>query len=158
LAITTRLGLGGNQKDVLDTIVLGIKDGSEDENTTNQSVNNSSQCTNDCVASLETTNNQVNALILNPEHVTFNDGTNQAITLIKDFRTKVWFVTINDSLVESKSNNINPTQLDYVPKLSNKALQISLDPYSLSNLQKNVQFIPSNLNVINQLSLAKEDR
>jgi len=158
LAITTRLGLGGNQKDVLDTIVLGIKDESVNENTTNQSVNTTSQYTNDCVASLETTNNQVNTLILNPEHVTFNEGTNQAITLIKDFRTKVWFITINDSLVESKSNNINPTQLDYVPKLSNKALQISLDPYSLSNLQKNVQFIPSNLNVINQLSLAKEDR
>ena len=158
LAITTRLGLGGNQKDVLDTIVLGIKNDTESKNITSQSVSTDNQQASDCVASLETTNKQVNALILNPEHVAFNESTDQAMTLIKDFRTKVWFITINDSLTETKSNSINPIQLGYVPKLENKALQISLDPHSLSNLQKDVQFIPSNFNVINQLSLAKEDR
>ena len=37
-------------------------------------------------------------------------------------------------------------------------MRLTLNPYTTSQLQKDVQFIPSNLNIMNQLSLAKQDR
>jgi hypothetical protein len=80
-------------------------------------------------------------------------------TFLKNTHTKVWFVTLrNSNHTVTKPINLEYNEFDYVITSAGTNLRLTLNPYLTSKIQKNIQLIPNNLNIINQLSLAKQDR
>jgi hypothetical protein len=87
--LSTKIGLKGNQKEVLDTILLGTKDLGANEDVSDRPLNLNQQPTTNCTQSLEITNKQVSTTLPNYNDVKFYKEYDGAISLIKDFRTKV---------------------------------------------------------------------
>jgi uncharacterized membrane protein YcgQ (UPF0703/DUF1980 family) len=94
-----------------------------------------------------------------------NEGLNMCIdsntvpTFLKNTHTKVWFITLrNSNYTVTKSINLEYSEFDYVITNTGTDLRLTLNPYLTSKIQKNTQLLPNNLNIINQLSLAKQDR
>jgi len=91
----------------------------------------------------------------------FNIGINSSTipTFFKNTHTKVWFITLrNSNHVLTKPINLEYNEFDYVVTNTGANLRLTLNPYLTSKIQKNIQLLPNNLNIINQLSLAKQDR
>jgi hypothetical protein len=89
----------------------------------------------------------------------FNKNELSPSSLIKDYKTKIWFITIRNSYpvnIHGTSNVVDESP--YLLVHNNETIQLTLNPFELSKIQKYAQFIPNNLNIMNQLSLAKQDR
>ena len=103
-------------------------------------------------------NNNLNLSQASVEDFNFTVTDSGALSLIKDFKTKVWFVTLKNNLSLPDAPHHNPCESPYTLIAGDEVLRLTLNPYTTSQLQKDVQFIPSNLNIMSQLSLAKQDR
>lgn len=90
----------------------------------------------------------------------FRASPSSTLPLIKNFNTKVLFVTLRNSNfpVASAENVISAGESKYSILEDATTLQLTLNPYSTSQIQKDAQFIPNNLNIMGQMSLAKQDR
>ena len=120
-----------------------------------------SKSTSEKVNVLRTVNNLNHTLNLSQasaEDFNFKVPNSGALSLIKDFKTKVWFVTLKNNFSVSDGSYHNPCEAPYTLIAGDEVMRLTLNPYTTSQLQKDVQFIPSNLNIMNQLSLAKQDR
>jgi hypothetical protein len=120
-----------------------------------------SKSTSEKVNVLRTVNNLNHTLNLSQasaEDFNFTVPNSGALSLIKDFKTKVWFVTLKNNFLASDGSYHNPCEAPYTLIAGDEVIRLTLNPYTTSQLQKDVQFIPSNLNIMNQLSLAKQDR
>ena len=124
-----------------------------------------------CVTSTKSTSQKIKALRCinslsslldssqaSAEDFNFKVSNEGALALIKDFKTKVWFITItNSSSIYTKQYYI-PSETPYSLIADEEVIKLLLNSRTTSELQKYTQLIPSNLNIMNQLSLAKQDR
>jgi hypothetical protein len=84
---------------------------------------------------------------------------NTVPAFLKNTHTKVWFITLrNSNYTVAKPINLEYNEFDYAITNTGTDLRLTLNPYLTSKIQKNTQLLPNNLNIINQLSLAKQDR
>jgi hypothetical protein len=84
---------------------------------------------------------------------------NTVPAFLKNTHTKVWFITLrNSNYTVAKPINLEYNEFDYAITNTGTDLRLTLNPYLTSKIQKNIQLLPNNLNIINQLSLAKQDR
>ena len=106
--------------------------------------------------------NSVNGLLDNSqtsaEDFNFEVLNTGALPLIKNFKTKVWFITIKNSRSLFTNQYQGSLESPYTLIADEETLKLTLNPHTISWLQKNVQFTPNNLNMMSQLSLAKQDR
>ena len=103
-------------------------------------------------------NNTLNLSQASAKDFNFAAHNSGALSLIKDFKTKVWFTTLKNDFLESGVPHHSPCESPYTLIAGDEVLRLTLNPYTTSQLQKDVQFIPNNLNIMSQLSLAKQDR
>jgi hypothetical protein len=159
----TRSKFFNDQAKLIDTIMLDSKSGAK-KFKSHQDLNikavygSNIPSNNETLKSLTTTNGELN--LVNSDYSDFKTLSTHSdvLPLIQNFTTKVWFIVIkhSNSVEHQKLNNRG--EVNYIPVINNKTLQLTLEPYTIAKIQKNAQFIPSNLNIMSQLSLAKQDR
>ena len=120
-------------------------------------VNNTSKV--DINKALNLVNSTLSFSSLSTEDINININSSYTTSFIKDTHTKVWFITLQNSKnIANNAISFKCNELAYVLIGNNTDLKLVLNPYSTSQIQKNIQLIPNNLNIVNQLSLAKQDR
>lgn len=110
------------------------------------------------ITPLTTTSNQLGLASCDLSDFSLTRGSTTNLSLVNTFKMKTWFIIIKDSNVSHQSTLLTTDESSYIPVLNNKVLQLTLEPSKVAQLQKNAQFIPANLNIMNQLSLGKQDR
>ena len=151
------------QARLIDTVILDSKSGtkkfkSQQDLNIKAAYGSNTTSNNETLKSLTTTNGELNLVSADYNDFKTLSTHSDALPLIQNFTTKVWFIVIknSNSIEHQKSNNLG--EANYIPVINDKTLQLTLEPYTIAKIQKNTQFIPSNLNIMSQLSLAKQDR
>ena len=105
-------------------------------------------------------NNSKNLILTSTSSDDFNFTSKKsaALDLIKNFDTKVWFLTIKNSTLFENKSQINLNKENYTLSVPNKLLNTKTNTFEHNKIKKNIHLIPSNLNISSNLNLAKQDR
>lgn len=160
---TVKSKFSDSSVNVLDSIMVTgntQKGASMDNQNINlgASANTSPTSGSTTITPLTTTSNQLGLASCDLSDFSLTRGSTTNLSLVNTFKMKTWFIIIKDSNVSHQSTLLTTDESSYIPVLNNKVLQLTLEPSKVAQLQKNAQFIPANLNIMNQLSLGKQDR
>jgi hypothetical protein len=130
---------------------------SNNKNSSNLSTNTKS---NKALLVGSASNNSKNLILTSTssDNFIFTNKKSSALNLIKNFDTKVWFLTIKNSNIFENKNQINLNQENYTLSVPNKLLNTKTNTFEHNKIKKTTHLIPSNLNISSNLNLAKQDR
>jgi hypothetical protein len=109
------------------------------------------------LSTASSTSSQINSTLLKVEDFQFSTNELSTLSLIKNFNTKVWFITIKNSPSNILESDLSSESF-YTLNIPSKLIEKELNSLSQNKIKKNTQLIPNNLNINSNLNLAKQDR